>query len=240
MKINRLNFVKFLKSLAVSGDFENNELVLDFSKGSLKVLSVSVGKHVAICGSMKDDFEAIGKIAIDNVSNFISLLNSISSDTVEITNVENKLILQSKEDKLQAKFTAKNMDYVINSISEDKFNQLLNKATTNSSTIANSIIAKIISYTNSVKADNIKLIVNKKEITVDVDNGEQSIEATFDLDKEVNKASIKLNTAVVTVLKLLEADSSVVMGINEDAPFLVKNISKNNYETTYLVALLKK
>lgn len=237
MKIDREIMLHFLKTQSVTGDFANDELILNIKKDNIRVLTVSNGKHVVISGILKGVFEEIGEIALDKVSNLISLLSTFSSKEISISKKDNKLVLESDKDKIKSTFTLKNPEYVINKVSVDKFNELVKKANDNYFSLSKEIISKIISTVNSVKEDNVSLKLKDKSLTIEVDNGNQSIEVSFDLKEEVKPVNLKLNKAIVDILKLLEGEVSC--SVNTESPIMFE-VSNKDYTTTYIVATLKK
>lgn len=233
MVINKDEFLSFLKKQAISGDFANDELMLNINKSKIKVLSVSNGKHAIIKGELSGSFEDIGEIALDNISNLISLISNFSSKEISITKKDNKLELVSDDDKIKSSFTLKNPEYVINKVTEDKFKDLYKKASGNEFKVSKSVISKIISTANSIKSNEISLKLKDKTMTISVDNGNQSIDIEFELDKAVKTASIKLNKAIIDILKMLNEET--VISINNEAPVLFETSN-----VAYIVATLKK
>lgn len=235
MTINKDVFLRFLKAHSVSGEFANDELILNINKDSIKIITVSNGKHVVISGVLNGTYEDIGEVALDKVSNLISLISNFSSKEISISKKENKLIVEA--DKTRASFTLKNTEYVINKISESKFKELATKASGNEFSLSKEVVSRIISTINSVKAEDVSLKLKDKLLTIDVDNGNQSIETSFDLKESVKTVALKLNKAVIDILKLL--DGEVTVSVNTESPvyFVVEN---KDYNVIYIVATLKK
>lgn len=230
-------FLKFVKMHSIGGDFANDELMLDISKDTIKILTVSNGKHVVVSGHLNGSFEDIGEIALDKVSNLISLISNFSAKEISISKKDNKLVLESATDKTKSTFTLKNPEYVINKISETKVKELSDKALGNTFVLSKDILAKIVSIIASVKADDISLKLKGKLLTIEVDNGSQSIETSFDLKDEVKPVSIKLNKAIVEILKLFNEE--VAISVNIDSP-ITFGIMNKDYNILYIVATLKK
>ena len=237
MVIKKDILLRFLKGHSVAGEFANDELILNINKDSIKILTVSNGKHVVVSGILKGTFEDIGEVALDKISNLISLISNFSSDTISISKKENKLVLESVFDKIKSTFTLKNPEYVVNKITEKKFDELCEKADGNRFILSEKMVDKIITTVNSVKADNISLKLKDELLTIEVDNGAQSIEVSFNLKESVKATSIKLNKAIVDVLKMLEGDVDV--SVNTDSPIMF-GVNNKDYNIIYIVATLKK
>jgi len=237
MIVNRDVLLCFLKKHSISGDFANDELILNIRKDKIEILTVSNGKHVVINGQLKGVFEDIGEIALDKVSNLISLISNFSSKEISISKKDNKLIIESDEDKTKATFTLKNPEYILNKISGSKLKELLDKASENKVTLSKEIVLKIISTANAVKADNISLKLKEKSLVIEVDNGSQSIETYFELKEIAKPVSLKLNKAIVDIFKLLEEEST--LSVNVDSPVLL-TVTNKAFHIHYIVATLKK
>lgn len=237
MVVNKDILLRFIKMHSIGGDFANDELVLNITKEDIRILTVSNGKHVVVSGRLNGSFEDIGEVALDKVSNLISLISNFSAKEISISKKDNKLVLESTTDKTKSTFTLKNSEYVINKISETKVKELSDKALGNTFVLSKDILAKIVSMIASVKADDISLKLKGKLLTIEVDNGSQSIETSFDLKDEVKPVSIKLNKAIVEILKLFNEE--VAISVNIDSP-ITFGIMNKDYNILYIVATLKK
>jgi len=245
MKINKNNLLKFLKLVGISGEIENKEALLSIEDKLLKVLTLSTGKYVIFYGFLKDNFEKIEDIGIDNIQELIEYITNFENETINLIKKENKLIFDSidrltKEDKLKISYLLKNPDYIVNKLEINKYNEILKKAQGNEFTPSKKILQKIISYSDSFKTNNLILeTYNKNKLSLFIeDSSENNLLAEFDV--KVNEDfNIKISKILIDIFKIIDLNDNIELSIKNDSPFKIR-VYNDNYEAIYLIALLKK
>jgi len=245
MKINKNNLLKFLKLVGISGEIENKEALLSIEDKLLKVLTLSTGKYVIFYGFLKDNFEKIEDIGIDNIQELIKYITNFENETINLIKKENKLIFDSidrltKEDKLKISYLLKNPDYIVNKLEINKYNEILKKAQGNEFTPSKKILQKIISYSDSFKTNNLILEThNKNKLSLFIeDSSENNLLAEFDV--KVNEDfNIKISKILIDIFKIIDLNDNIELSIKNDSPFKIR-VYNDNYEAIYLIALLKK
>ena len=244
MKIKKELLVKFLELSAIQGEVENKEALINID-GNMEVISVSEGKHVALNGILTGKYETLGKVGIDNIKGLNTFLDNFESeDEITIAKKENKLVLESSNKKLKVSCILKAPEYIVNTITKDKFGDLLAKAKDNEFVMDKSIVSKIISVANSMKSNELFISGKDNQITLSLnDDRENNIISTFDLAgaTKLTSFSIKISKILVNILKTI--GDTVILSIKNDCPMMIKYVEDgDNYkmEFVYLVALLKK
>lgn len=236
MVCNKKLLLRFLELIALKGDIENKETLLNISFGGIASIIGHPSKTVAIKGVLLGDFDDIGDVGIDDIPLFISLLKSFSGNEVTITKEKNKLILISENKKLRASLILREPEYIINTLEGTKIDTLLEKTKGNVFTLSKDSIKSILSYVNAIGSDKIVLIGKDKELQVALENKENEILASFDIEQTVDGFTVKLMKQITSILNIVDGD--IVLSMKDDSPISI-TIKDENMEVIYIVAPIK-
>jgi hypothetical protein len=139
--------------------------------------------------------------------------------------------------KLKISFVLQNTSYIKNIISEERFATNFKDVGEIPITLRKDIINKIIEYCNSLNTDKLMLSVTGKELTLSVDNNENSIIASFELDLPHIDFTVSVSRNLLNILWV----------IGDDVLFFTRTESRNigivyvkdNLEFTYIICKLK-
>lgn len=239
MNIDKDLFLRFLKLVALQGEIENKEVMLNISKTRIDALSVSEGKHVALCGTLEGDYEDIGTIGIDNISYLSSLLSNFSGGEVVVTKKENKLYFSSDRDKTKVSYILKNPEYILNKITFEKFDEVVQKAENNNFRLTKVQVKRIAQLISSMCTDNLILSGEGKNIKISVeDSKENNVVVEFDLEDTIKKFQTKLSKVFLNILKVI-GEVDLVISTKDNSPILIC-FKSNKLDFLYLLAPLKK
>jgi hypothetical protein len=243
MKITKELLTKFLDLTIVGGEIENKEAILNMND-NMEVLTVTEGKHFAIKGTLDSNCEKLGTLGLDNLKDFQSFIKNFDSNIeINISKKDNKLILESADSKLLVEYMLKSPEYIVNSISNEKFANLLKLSKGNEFIIEADTLKKIISYANSMKSSSLRLAGKNKQITLTLDDEkENTIISKFDIKEEIKiPFSIKVSKMLVNILKTI--NNTIIMSIKDGCPLLIQYLEEGKgykLNFSYLLALLNK
>ena len=235
ISINKNELIDFISLLQLSGNFENNEILLNVSETQMKAIAVDTNKTMAFRGVLNGKFEKWDNIGIDNLKLMKEFLKTFGTEDVVISKVKNKLEITSPTKKLTTKCILRNPQYIINILSEEKFNELVNKCDKNVYGITQDIVSQIVSYASKLKNGDIILKGENGILSISREDNENEVVAQFDLAKG-EAFEIKVNGNFLEILKTINSDISI--SLKNNTPIYLKSIN-TNYTLEYIVAPLK-
>lgn len=247
MLINKNEWLDFLSKVLLKNELENNEIIINIEETKMEVLTTSKGNIAVVYGVMNGDFNMIARWGIGNLKLFIDLLSQFKEDEVDITKIENKLILSSAE-KLKITLALKNPEYIINTVSMEKYNEVEAKANSNWFALSLDTINKIRSYANSLKTNELTLNSKDEVLSVSLANTiekdgktivENEILASFESKSTGTKTkdfSVRIGSILFNVLDTLKNDVEISMA--NKSPVAIRYMNKN-INLMYVLAPLK-
>ena len=236
-EVSKNDLLSFVELMVLKGEAENKEGIVSFTKDALSTYVVSPTQTVASRGTLKGQFTDWEELGIDDLGIVKTFLGSLKGDLVTLDHNKNKLKFADASGKVKAASVLRNVDYITNSVSPEKFQALLDKAQGNEFILKSEQIEEIIKYAGTVKSDNFILKGTGKEITLTVANNQNQIEAKFDIDVDVTDFDVKLPSVVIDMLGFMK--KPVTFSAKTDTPIYLK-IEQNNCEFEYIVAPKKK
>ena len=228
MLVNRVDLLKFLELLNVTGEVEVKEAVIIGDSKSLKVLASTLSKVLILNGEWYGDFSDIGTIGIDDISLFKKIVSTMKNKEILIVKKDNKLVI-SESDRITASLILRNTEYILTNISEEIFTRVSNKALGNEFELAVDSIKEILSYYTLASA-NLELNCKDSVLSTKFAKSENEIQLNFKLSNTVEDFSVKLNNTFIDCLSL--ANDKVMLSTKNSAPIFVKiesDICKFNY-----------
>ena len=238
MDINKKSLIDFLKLMAVKGEVENKELILNIDN-NIEARTITPLKSVSVYGTLKTDKIEKDEYGIGNLKLFINLLNLCSSEVVEINRDNNKLKIISPDKNLIISYILTDVKYIKNSLDKTSFNSILKKVEGNEFLLPLSIIQYIISCCSVLGNDNLIIESDGKVLRFSLENNENEILTTIPLpeDSKIEEFKVKVGHLFIDILSSLNQDVLVSMKDNEPIMITVNN---DNYKIIYLIAQLKK
>ncbi len=238
IKFDQATLLPFLKSLALKGEIENKEVLLDVEKQTIKALIVSSNKTLAVRGVLKGTFDAVGKVGVTNFSSFIRFVESQDSDfTGEF--LKNRLALQSKTSRIS--IVLQNAEYIYNKLDNDKFEKVLGSVSGDVKfTIPYAVVQELIRKFEILPSED--LVLESKEGALSLYVKDYQTESELFADYEIEELkkqsfSVKVSNYFILILKTLATD--VVIEVKKENPTAI-GISvdnKNGMSLEYLLAL---
>lgn len=247
MKVNKTDLVRFLRLVAIKGELENKEVILDVTEREVETLSSSKGNICAVMGKFSGTFNTISRLAVGDLKGLVDLISKFEGEEIELIKKDNKLILSSNGENLVITLTLKNPDYILNTLTKEKFMELLGKSEGNYFTLNSGVINKLTEYSNSIKTDELVLVGegNRLDISIasrikkdDKEEVENEILASFTLPETVKPFDIKVSKILLDILNTVGKDLNI--SILNAKPIVIKYFEENKLEVTYLLAQLKK
>ena len=233
------SFLTFLKSINLKKDIKNEEALFNFKKDSIETIVISSEKTVAIKGLFKSSFAEHGKVGIVNLSSIISFIESLSN--LKLSFIKNKLSISSNNTKINV--TLQNSEYILNSVEESTFNNLLEKTKNGYSlTLSKDDINFLLANYNIIsgqelilKSDNKKLLFlcNNK-------NNETSLETEFENVKTKEDFLLRLPKFFLSILEhVSKIEDSVTINFAKTNPVSVSiNTDNSDFSFIYIIALV--
>jgi len=237
MIIKKKDLVRYLELVALKGDIENKEVLLNIEPNTISSIIGHSSKTLAISAILNGVFDNVGQVGLDNIPLTLSLLKSFPTNEITITKEQNKLILLSNDNKLNVKLILREPEYIINTLESKKIKLLVDKAKGNEFILSIDKVKQIISYINALGSEKIILRNRgKKELVVALENKENEILASFDLEQEVKPFSVKLMKQITSILNIVNSD--IELSLQDDSPISIK-VKDENIEVIYIVAPIK-
>jgi len=237
MVINKKSLVSFLKLVSVKGELENKEALLNIGEKSIKVITISEGKHFGLIGSLDGKFEDIGKIGVDDISSLSNFLSKFKDEELTIEKVENKLEITSKKDKLKILFTLKSPEYIVNVIEEDKLQGVIKKSKGNEFVLKQNILKQIVDYYNSIKSKDLILEFKNGELLLLLkDEKENELISGFEIKEKLDNFSVKVSKQFLEILSTINND--VLLSIKDNCPIYFKY--EKDCKLEYILTLLRR
>ncbi len=237
MEIKKNLLIKYLELLALKGDIENREALIDISTNTIESVIGHSSKTLVVYGKLKGEFDDIGKIGIDNIPLLLTLLKSFPTHELTLKKDKNKLVLTSSDKKLKVSIMLREPDYIVNTLENKKMDDLLEKSQGNAFILFLPVVKLIYSYINALGCDKLVLKGDKKELKLLLENKENEIVASFDLEQEVKPFEVKLMRQITAILNVVNTD--IEISIKNDSPISLK-VKDEDMEITYIIAPIKK
>jgi len=234
MKIYRSAIAQFLNSVILKGDIESKEAVFDISKAGIKVVTKTINNVVALKAVLKGEFEQIGEVGIGDLTLLRNFITSFDAEELDLTKSKNKLVLKSETEKLEIQTNIVNPEYIKIKVPEDKFNGLVKQSLGNEFILTLDTIKKIISYSSTIKAEDVILTGKGKTLTLQLDELDNKIVASFELGEEVEAFKIKFQASYLLNL-LAIVKQEVVISAHTNKGMYIK-VENDGYSIEYMLA----
>lgn len=236
VSVNKNSFLSFLKLLALKGQIENKEVLLNVSKDTIHGSLVSSDRSLAASAFVFGEFEDIGSVGIDNLQQLIQIVNSMGNE-FDISFSSNKLIVSNKKSKLTN--VLRSAEYIVNKLDTDRYNKILTSTENGIKFIMNKeMIKDIVTKFKLIDSEELSISSNGKEIKVKSKNtnDETELETIYDIETK-DKFSIKLNKLVIDLFDTIDCDLTVTLA--KENPACISFIHRDeNIQFGYIVALL--
>jgi len=234
MNIYRTAVTQFLDLVKLKGDLESVEAIFNIAKDGIHILTKTSNNVLALKGTLKGEFEAIGEVGIGDLGLFKGFVTSFDSDELQLTKVKNKLVLSSAQEKLEIQANLTNPEYIKVKVPEDKFLALVKDSQGNEFTLTLDIIKKIITYSSTIKASDIILTGEGNNLKLQLDELDNKIVANFELAETVKPFQIKFQASyLLNLLSNVKQEVKVSAYTNK---FMYVKIENDAYLIEYMVA----
>ena len=234
MKVYRSAFAQFLNSVILKGDIESKEAVFDITKTGIKVVTKTINNVVALKAVLKGEFEQIGEVGIGDLTLLRNFISSFDSEELELTKSKNKLILKSEIEKLEIQTNIVNPEYIKINVPEDKFNGLVAQSKGNEFLLTLDTIKKIITYSSTIKAEDVILTGKGNDLTLQLDELENKLVASFELLEKVEPFQIKFQASYLLNL-LTNVKQEVTVSAHTNKGMYIK-VENDGYVIEYMLA----
>ena len=234
MNINKSAFVQFLNSIILKGDIESKEAVLKVSKNDIKVITKTNNNVLALRAVLKGNFEDIGEIGIGDLGLLRNFITSFDSEELQLTKTKNKLVLKSETEKVEIQSNIVNPEYIKIKVPEDKFDGLVKQSLGYELVLTLDTIKKIIGYSSTIKAQDIILTGKGKNLTLQLDELDSKIVASFELTEEAKEFKIKFQASyLINLLSQVKQETIISPHTNKGMYVKVENEA---YIIEYMIA----
>ena len=233
MEINKSKFVAFLEGIVLKGDRQNREAVLTVGDTRLACTILSADSTTAIEASLGGAFPVEKEEwGIDNLPFLLDVVKTFKGETIEVEKVENKLSLT--QGKQKALCILRDTQYINNTLLAEKLATLRSEEKS-TFTLTAEIVKEIGAFLSSYKAKAIKVVGNGKELSIYIENNENSFEKTYDLEQKVVKFKASLGAPFVDIISSVKSD----LIINPTGRALGATVKTDDMIINYFVALMK-
>jgi len=238
IEFSRSSFHKFLVLATLQKNAENKELLAKFTDQEVTTLAHSPGKYVSFKGTLKGKFGDWGDIGIDDLIFLRNFIGSTTSDSIFLKKTENKLISDAND----VKFTAvlRNPKYITNVFPQKVYDDFKKTIERNEFKLKSESIKKIIANAGTIKDYQfISLSGSKNKFNITFDNLGNELNLSFDVDKDLEDFSIKVNNLFIDVISLI-SDYDLTIATTNDARCVSVGLKTNELEFEYFIGLVKK
>jgi len=233
LTINKKEFDDFLVGVSLRGQNLINEGIMDITKDNILCSVISPNKTIGVIGNLKGKFLTLGKLGVDNFTLLKDSLSLVDGDIVSFDVLENKLSLSTKKSKIN--LVLRKLEYIKNSIPEDKLKDIENKSNGNEFTLKVEDIQNISKYCNLVKPKVLDILLKGKTLQIIGDNNDNQFSLDVDVAEEVKEAKTKIVTEfLLDIFSVIKNDITISLN---PSPNPIKITTKtDNLLISYFVA----
>jgi hypothetical protein len=236
MKVKKSSFSEFLRLLAVKGEIENKELILNGNGNALEALTITPLKTVSVYGVYKVLGAEKISFGIGNMKLLDDFVNIFDEEEIEIIKDNNELVMKDNDKRNSLSYILTSPEYIKNSLDLKKFNEIKKKAEGNEFILSPESISKIVKCYKTVNNGDIFLSNKGKNLVISLEHNKNKILAEF---KTGIKEDFSVRVSGLLVDILSSVNGSILISIKNDSPIKIFTSSKD-YEVEYLLALMKK
>lgn len=232
MEVSKKELVRYLELVILKGEVENKGALVKISDDKIFTRLVSSNSIVASEITLAGKFEDLGDLGFDDLVLLKNFLNSsISSDKINLVLNNNKIVI--KENKTKLASTLINPKYVVNTLAEDVYNNLRDKAIGNAFVIPKAELTRIQQAFSATSSSMFKISGKDKLINFTFENLQNEISLDFEVAKEVKEFSTLLPSLFSIILAIPSSD--VTMSVNTGCPVFFQ-VKEGNFTANYLIA----
>ena len=227
-------FSRYLDLVSLKGESNSREAVLNSSKDENSILLVTSNKIVALRGVYKGDLGDLGVVGLDNIKLISDFIKRISTETVMLEVKSNKLIVRPKDGSSVLKAMLRSPEYILNTVTSDKFDGLVSKVGEDKLVIKGEDITNIINYFSIIANSRITLKKVGNDLQCRVGDEQNDIGVKIAVEGACSDFTIELPNLWVDMLSVI-GNNDLVIGVCGNEQLYMK-IDSKDYVFEYIIA----